>query len=158
MPRCLCLLHPHPYPKATSLQLHWGMVWGCVPAPGWEQCGVTLPPCAVQPSCASREAVKPHLPFFTTAVVELMSFCSPFWQGCCSRLGGMKLCFPALSHAMVARWWVRQPLSATGSCLLALWSLLKNVRNLHFTELNPRLSVLPVALSLPWLCSFALKP
>lgn len=172
MPRCLCLLAEPSVPILIQITQPFGsirgMVQGCVPDLGadarvgvvwitppslccaalmWEQRGCETPSSFLYHSCGWVDEFL--FPFLACAP-------TPAWAW----LGEMKLCFPLRSHAMVARWrqWVRQPFSPTGSCLLALWSLLKNTRNLHFTELNPRFSVLPVWLSLPSLRPFVFKP
>lgn len=46
--------------------------------------------------------MKPHLPFSTTAVVESMSFCSPFWHVLLLQARRDEAALPLLSHAMVA--------------------------------------------------------
>lgn len=110
MPRCLCLLEEPSILILIQITQEFsctrGMVQDSVLAPGnyarlgrvW---GYPSFPVLCSPHVKSREAVKPHLPFSTTAVVELMSFCSPFWHVLLSWLGGMKL--PSLRAPMP--WW-----------------------------------------------------
>lgn len=156
VPRCLFLLAEPPSPSLSKHHKHSAPLGSGVrlcPSPG-KRCqagssvGSALLPCAVQPSCESREAVKPHLPFSTTAVVELMSFCSPFWHVLLLLARRDEAVLPSVLPCHGGSL-VTQAASLTHrQLLLALWSPLKNARNLHFTKPNPRLSVLPVGLSL----------